>query len=407
MNTNWKIKFLWLSIIIIVLAGCKNNQNRWEQELSGSDWQLYLDENVEWENDSIFLPPVNLAELPINSPTCSWDTLHGKAYKSVAVPGTVEGYYWSLPDSTGGLRGDYKGVSWWSKTFEVPAKFKGKRLIIGFQSVNLRAEVFVNKKLVGYDVIGNTPFEVEITDAVNFDDINYLDIRITDIGGTFSWDDERALKWGDNLIPSVHGFGGITGKVNLYATDDVYINDIYVQNQPSPHDVKIITSIDNTGNNELAGTVNLKITEFNNPKKVIFSDNKLLTFNKGINETEFFVSASGIQTWNIKDPHLYLAKVSFTSEDGSVNDTKNQRFGFRFMDIGEKNGDKRLYLNGNRVFLLAAMTRGFWPKTGMFPIPGMAERDINQVINLGYNMIMYHRAIGQPASMDLAMKWEF
>ncbi|HYQ59353.1 MAG TPA: hypothetical protein VEP89_18555 [Draconibacterium sp.] len=392
---------MWLSVIIIVLAGCKNNQSRWEQELSGSDWQLYLDDNAEWEHDSIFLPPVNLADLPINLPSCSWESLHGEAYKSVTVPGTVEGYYWSLPDSTGDIRGDYIGVSWWSNTFEVPSNLEGKRLIIGFQSVNLRAEVFVNNKLVGYDVIGNTPFDVEITDAVNFDDINYLDIRITDIGGTFSWDDERALAWGDNLIPSVHGFGGITGKVNLYATDDIYIDDIYVQNQPNPEEVKVITSIENTENNELAGTVNLKITEFNNPKKVIYTDNKSLTFKEGSNKTEFFVSASGIQPWNVKDPHLYQAEITFTSEDDSVSDIKNQRFGFRFMDIGEKNGDKRLYLNGDRVFLLAAMTRGFWPKMGMFPIPGMAERDINQVINLGYNMIMYHRAIGQPESMDL------
>lgn len=401
MNANWNIRFLWLSLAIIVLAGCKNNQNRWEQELSGSDWQLYLDENAEWKNDSIFLPPVNVADLPINPPSCSWETLHKKAYKNVTVPGTVEGYYWSVPDSTNKPRGDYKGVSWWSKTFKVPSTLSGKRLMIGFQSVNLRAEVFVNKKLVGYDVIGNTPFEVEITDAVKYDETNHLDIRITDIGGTFSWDDERALPWGDNLIPSVHGFGGITGKVKLYATDDIYIKDIYAQNQPNPLEVKVITSIDNTGNNEFEGTVNLKIREYNDPGKIIYSDSKSLAFKKGVNTTEFFVSATGVQTWNVKDPHLYLAEVTFTSKDGSISDTQNQRFGFRFMDIGEKNGDKRLYLNGNRVFLLAAMTRGFWPKTGMFPIPGMAKRDIDQVIDLGYNMIMYHRAIGQPESMDL------
>jgi len=85
-----------------------------------------------------------------------------------------------------------------------------------------------------------------------------------------------------------------------------------------------------------------------------------------------------------------------------VQDRASQPFGFRWFAIGEKDGDKRLYLNGKRIFALAAMTRGFWPNMGMFPIEGMAQRDIDQVIDLGYNMIMYHRAIGQPASMDLA-----
>ncbi len=49
-----------------------------------------------------------------------------------------------------------------------------------------------------------------------------------------------------------------------------------------------------------------------------------------------------------------------------MQDSKSQRFGFRWFDIGEKDGDQRFYLNGKRVFILAAMTRGFWPKNGIF-----------------------------------------
>ena len=74
------------------------------------------------------------------------------------MPGTVEEHFWGANGNPFGIAGDYRGVSWWSMTFPLDASMKGKCITIAFRSVNLRAEVFVNRRLVGYDVIGNTPF---------------------------------------------------------------------------------------------------------------------------------------------------------------------------------------------------------------------------------------------------------
>ena len=265
-----------LSMAAVIISGCSGKSARWEQELSGDGWKLYLDREATWQQDILYLPPVDLSGIPVNPPTCGWEELHTGEEKKVEVPGTVEGYYWSVPDSDGNLTGDYRGISWWSTTFEVPSRMEGKRLILAFQSVNLRAEVFVNKKLVGYDVIGNTPFELNISDAVKFKDTNTLDVRITDIGGTFSWDDEKALEWGEYMVPSVHGFGGITGKVRLYATDPVYIDDIYVQNLPAPTEAKVFVTLGNSGTGEVDGTVTLRIYEKNEPGDEIWSQSKMV-----------------------------------------------------------------------------------------------------------------------------------
>lgn len=386
---------------MVLAAGCGEIKPRWERELSGKQWKLYLDKAAEWEDDTLYLPPVDLSLIPVNPPTCGWEALHNTVEKAVEVPGTVEGYYWSVPDRSGEAMGDYRGVSWWSTTFDVPRGLADKRLMLAFESVNLRAEVFVNKELVGYDLIGNTPFELDITGAVQFGEPNTLDVRITDVGGTFSWDDERAVDWGGYKVPSVHGFGGITGKVRLYATGSIHIDDIYVQNQPVPAKAKIFVMLGNTGSGTAEGTLELKIRDLQKNGKVVWSKKETVTAGKGSRENGFQVSVPNARLWQVKDPYLYAAEAVFTGSDGLIHDRVRQDFGFRFMSVGEKDGDARLYFNGKRIFLLAAMTRGFWPKTGMFPIEGMAERDIRQVIDLGYNMIMYHRAIGQPASMDL------
>ena len=161
-------------------------------------------------------------------------------------------------------------------------------------------------------------------------------------------------------------------------------------------------TVGNTSGIKTTGTIKLDIKDYNNPDKIIWSKTEPVTVETGSNENIIEAAVPDASLWRINDPHLYTASVSFISTDGNITDSKDQRFGFRFFTTGEKNGDKRFYLNGERVFIISAMSRGFWPKMGMFPIPGMAERDIKMVKELGYNMMMFHRAIGQVPVFDLA-----
>ncbi|HDS07646.1 MAG TPA: hypothetical protein ENO05_08475, partial [Bacteroides sp.] len=226
-----KLNYLITICMLFVLTPSPlfSETGRWEQELSGDGWQLWLDQSALWYHDDIYLPPVDVSALPVNPPTGGWERLYGAERLTVAVPGTVEEHYWgaiggSIPD----VGGDYVGVSWWSRKFTLDPILEGKRITLHFESVNLRAEIFVNGRLSGYDVIGNTPFEVNITNAVKFGEENRLDVRITDPVGNFSWNDNILMRWGKNLIPAVHGFGGITGPVTLRATDQVVVEDVYV-----------------------------------------------------------------------------------------------------------------------------------------------------------------------------------
>ncbi|HYQ55828.1 MAG TPA: glycoside hydrolase family 2 TIM barrel-domain containing protein, partial [Draconibacterium sp.] len=388
----------------------QTTEGRIETELSGGNWNLWLDQAAQWSNDEIYLPPVDISKLPTNPPTCGWEGLESNSgIIKVDVPGTVEEHYWGrigVTDARGA--GDYVGVSWWSRKFPVSENLKGKRVTIAFQSVNMRAEIFVNQKLMGYDVIGNTPFEVDITDAVIFGGDNQLDIRITDPVGNFAWDDNGLMAWGENLIPAVHGFGGITGKVLLRITDDVVISDIYVENQPDPKEVNMYITVDNFTQTPQNGTLSVKIHEKGNPNAEVWEESSEVELPR--DGDVFSVSAKVPQAklWElydgdgIKETNLYEASVTITSEDNEIVDNHKQRFGFRWFEVGEKNGDKRFYLNGKRVFVIAAMTRGFWPKNGIFPTEEMKKRDAEAMFDLGMNTMLMHRAIGQPGVFEYA-----
>ncbi|MFC1539225.1 glycoside hydrolase family 2 protein [Candidatus Latescibacterota bacterium] len=374
---------------------------RFEYELSGDSWKLWVDHEAAWIDDEIYMPPVDISELPVNPPSCGWERFAFMDFKNVNVPGTVEEHFWGSNGNPVGVAGDYRGVSWWSTTFEVDPSVKGKRILLAFDSAVLRAEVFVNRKLAGYDVIGNTPFEVDITDFVKYGDVNSLDVRITDPVGNFGWSNNDMYRWGKNWVPAYHGFGGITGKVILRAIDTVHIDDIYVQNKPTIKDVEIFITLGNSSDRTINGDLSLVIHEWKNSSNILWK--KSLSVSVPTEGTAFSidVNAKKAEIWNIKDPHLYIASVKFESEDQNIVDTEDRRFGFRWFDIGEKNGDERFYLNGKRIFVFGPMQRGFWPKNGIFPTPEMARRNTELLIELGFNMFIMNQCMVQPYATDV------
>ena len=139
MNSVGKIRKMFFLFILFFITNFTISSafpGRWEKEISGEGWRLWLDHAAEWYNDDIYLPPVNISSLPVNPPTCGWDNLDAVYDKNVTVPGTVEEYFWgeiggTIPD----VGGDYVGVSWWSTTFTLDPNIHGKRIIIYFESV--------------------------------------------------------------------------------------------------------------------------------------------------------------------------------------------------------------------------------------------------------------------------------
>lgn len=375
---------------------------RWGKNLSGSGWQLWLDHKAQWINDPVFTPPVDISKLPVNPPSCGWENFDKTDCKKVAVPGTVEEYFWGANGNPVGIAGDYRGVSWWSRKFTLDSGLKGKKIILAFESVNLCAEIFVNRKLVGYDAVGNTPFDVDITDAADFQRENSLDIRITDAGGNFSWPAHTVFKWGDNNIPIVRGFGGITGDIVLKAVDAVYIDDIYVRNKPKIKEAEIFTVLKNTSETQNQGVLIFVIKNWKNPSETVWQKTMNISVPAGGLEVSVPVYAPKAKEWGVLDPNLYIVSVTFRSKDGKIGDSAEKRFGFRWFDIAEKDGDARLYLNGKRVFLMASVNRGYWPSSGLIASPELAKKDVETAVSMGYNSIAFHNAIGQPQLLKAA-----
>lgn len=358
-------------------------------DLAGAGWNLWCDTDAAWQQDELYLPPVDLQRLPVRPPTGGWSRLPADSL-AVQVPGTVEEYLWDT-------HGDYRGVSWWWRTFEAPADCTGRHIVLHFEAVRLRAEVFLDAQLVGYDVIGNTPFDVDLTGRLTPGRQHTLAVRITDPSGNLSWEDFLVDRWGDYRIPPSHGFGGITAPVRLIVTDPVYVHDIFVQNRPEPKQVDVALTLANATDRPLTQDVRLEVRPVGGGDPVCTYECPAVACEPGETVIVQRLDAPAARLWELHDPQLYECHVTLSGGDAHA-----VRFGFRWFtpEIGAERAIFRL--NGRRIVLRSAISWSFWPVNGIFPTAELAERHIAAAQRLGLNTLNFHRAIGCPQVLDVA-----
>jgi hypothetical protein len=431
MQTHFSFRKFFLLLFINVCAVVSLQAQDRAIPLGSSDWKLWLDRNAVWKTDTLIVPPADLSKLAVNPPTGGWANLFAKSVAlssvqtiisdpsysvNVTVPGTVEEFCWDALSGNGkglGSSGNYEGVSWWGKDFNVPAEAQGKRIKLYFSGgVRQRAEVFVNETLVGYELAHQEAFEVDITDAVDVGGTNKLAVRITDANGNFSWGDYTGTLWGDDYyFPLSHAFGGILGEVKMKIVNPAYVSDVFVKNKPALRDIDAEIEIRNDGATPLNGTISVEIVEnwkgnaaASNPQ-TIYTDNSAGTFSVNAGELDtvtFSASVPEALLWEIKNANLYDFVVTLKDAGGNVLDKYTQRFGFRFLSVEGYGTDARFYFNGRRTFLLSAISWGFWPTNGMYPTPELARKHIASAQTLGQNMLNFHRCQGNDIVLNLA-----
>lgn len=418
---------------------------RAEIPLAGDGWRLWLDRDATWKDDVLHINPVDAAKiregrgdwlepvavegLQVAAPTCGWNALFSRsvpwteaerAWKDkslsvdVSVPGTVEGYFFDAisGDKKGdGTSGDYRGVSWWGRGFSVPASMKGRRVVLAFrEGVRHRAEVFVNRRLAAYELVLQSPFEVDVTDFVRYGGENELAVRITDPNGEFSWGDYTFTRWGKYLFPLSHGFGGILGAVDLVATDPVRVEDIFVKTKADPRDIDV--SVELRSSLKAGRTVDVFAEVVENWMGGKPAANPKTVYEKSLGKVEvpaggsvmvnFSAKPDGVRLWDIRDANLYDMRITLRGDGGKVVDRAKARFGFRSAEWRGVGEDAQFFLNGRRVFLLSAISWGYWPGNGMIPTPELARKHVTAAIGIGMNMINFHRHRGNDLVLNAA-----
>ena len=324
----------------------------------------------------------------------------GKAALPDAKPARVPGIFQeSLPG--------YHGVAWYGREFTAPQNpYSGGRCLIRFHAVDYLADVWVNDTAVGGHEGGETPFTLDITDALKADGPNRLTIRVLNpkaepIDGIVLGETPHRNKVPAGIgVGGSYNGGGITEPVEVFWTPAIRIDDVYVRPDWQTGKVKVRATLTNTGGAAVDVPVEFTITPaFANEPVASLTLAHAVPLGTAAVASEMTVSNHRL--WQLDDPYLYRLTtrvVAGENKDASENST---RFGFRELRV-----DKGYFhLNGKRIFLKSSHTGNHCPFGAVLPpasAPDLLRRDLLYVKSCGFNTIRFIAGIAHPYQLDLA-----
>ena len=304
----------------------------------------------------------------------------GNRWREVTIPSTFEH---CLPEHIG-----FIGTCWFKKCVFVPHSMQHKRVVLSFQAVNYHATVWVNGRFAGSSDEGFLPFDILVSGLLKYDEENIITVRVNN---------ETAA----GELPPVHFWrsqGGIIRKVELVATDLVYIQNIKIAAHPQGTDgsLKAIVSLQN----ELATAVQVKIiakvTACGTQDVLLSIDKTIELDTNAITNVELEDILPNVNTWSPDAPFLYNASFELSVEDRGV-DCQQSKFGFRTICVQ----DGKVLLNGNPIFFNGFNRHEDYPDTKIAIDAAVARRDLEDIKKSGANFVRMCHYPHDSAELDL------
>ncbi|MBZ0287864.1 MAG: glycoside hydrolase family 2, partial [Anaerolineae bacterium] len=292
----------------------------------------------------------------------------------------------------------YSGYAWYVRDVEVDADWLAGEVLLQFGAVDYWCEVFVNGQRAGEHEGGYTAFEFPIRAYLKTGK-NQIAVRVYDAAypglSVPRWYDESNQQT-DGPFNPVHipqgkqswylECGGIWQDVTLTAVPAVYVDQLQVT--PNIHDGSATVVVMLNGDlSKAEGTLTAAIGATSAHAQLI----------AGQGQYQLVVNVPQSALWTPETPNLYTVTVNLASEGG--DDSETARFGFR--EIATRDG--QLLLNGEPIYLLAALDQDMYPET-IYTVPSEAflRDEFQKAKALGLNCLRCHIKPPDPLYLDLA-----
>lgn len=269
-----------------------------------------------------------------------------------------------------------KNELWYKRSFTVPAKWKGKDVMLNFGAVDWKAEVFVNDVLVGSHKGGYTPFSFDITPFLKGSGAQKLVVRV--------WDpsDKGYQPIGKQTSnPQGIWYTSVTGIWQTVWLEPVASNHITA--------VKSIPNVDANALNVTVGASTPCVTSIVEVK--LLDKGAVVASAKGVQGQELRLGVKNPTLWSPENPYLYDMSITL-SQNGKVIDQVKSYTAFRKISVEkDQNGILRMCLNNKPLFHYGPLDQGWWPD-GLYTAPTDEALlyDIKKTKEWGFNMIRKH-----------------
>ncbi len=290
---------------------------------------------------------------------------------------------------------EYKGPAWYEKKVFIPEDWAGKEISLFLERVHWETKLWVNGAYVGREESLSVPHIYTLRKFLKPGEVNTIRLRVNNdliynIEYSHAISAETQTNW-----------NGIIGKIELRATDKVYISDVQVYPDIKGKKARLEVTFNNSDKLSLKGDLEImgKTADnlFDIPKKKI-----PVTGNDSLIFMEIDLPLGDqIRTWDEFDSNLYLLNLflNVKADKESYFDTKQVKFGMR--EVGVKG--TRFTMNGREIFIRGTVNSAEFPLTGY---PVMDESGWLHILktckDYGLNCVRFHSWCPPEAAFKVA-----
>lgn len=297
---------------------------------------------------------------------------------------------------------DFLGPAWYETTFQMPWGWKGKRIVLRFDSVNYLADVWLNGRSLGTHEGGHLPFEFEVTTQVQ-DSSNRLVVRVDGRlafdrvpPGNVTGDPQDFFASHAGNYPQAQfdffPYCGIHRPVLLYCTSNNFVKDLTVRTQFTGTRGQI--HILSEGATETPSTARFHIKGHKHRSTVE------APFSEQTAEVELEIPE--VALWSPGQPNLYELTAEIVQE-GEVVDSYSLNIGVRTIRVA---GDQ-LLLNDQPVYLTGFGRHEDFPVVGRGYLPALIVKDYALMQWVGANSFRTTHYPYSEQMLDLADRLGF
>jgi len=289
----------------------------------------------------------------------------------------------------------WKGPAWYQREVTVPDTWQGKRITLFFERTK-NTRVWVDTTFCGWEDTLSAPQVFDVTKAMtpgkHTITVVVDNARLPPVGPAHAVDERTQTNW-----------NGIIGRMELRATDPVWLEDVQVYPDVEKKQAVVRAVIGNITGTAARGQITVGCESSNVAKPNTFNTHSLEVKAPGQENVVEFTYRPGddVPLWNEFQPAMLCLNLDLETTAGGqpYHDQRSVRFGMRDFTTDRN----RLKINGREVFLRGRTDCCLYPLTGYPPMDKAGWRRVLSIVKAwGLNHVRFHSWCPPNAAFEAA-----
>jgi len=289
----------------------------------------------------------------------------------------------------------WKGPAWYQRRVIIPDAWKGKRITLLLERTK-HTRVWVDRTFCGWEDTLSAPQVFDVTGAMTPGEhtITVLvdNAKLPPVGPSHAVDERTQTNW-----------NGIIGRMELRATDPVWLEDVQVYPNAAEKKAVVRATIGNITGNAACGELVVGCESHNVDEPASFRSQSIkVHIRERQHVVEFTYEPGGAAPlWDEFQPAMLRLglKLEAAAGDRSYQDHRSVNFGMRDFTTDRN----RLLVNGRPVFLRGKLDCCFFPLTGYPPMDKAGWRRVLSIArSYGINHYRFHSWCPPQAAFEAA-----